>query len=146
MGAIQGAINSVLGTAAGAIGTAKVSKASSDAAKSAATRELIDISEAAPKLEEEIKGQEEEVTNKIEDVAKTTQGHQEELNKINEAEAAGFESDEQEAQATARREEINEDIEKRKLALGTAQGKLTAMTMQRDYYKERVAKITGGKR
>lgn len=146
MGAIQGAINSVLGTAAGAIGTAKVSKASSDAAKSAATRELMDITEAAPKLDVDIKGQEDVVTEKIEDVAKTSQGYQEELNKINEAEAAGFESDEQATQAEARREEINKDIEMRKLALSEAQGKLTAMNMQRDYYKERVAKITGGKR
>lgn len=150
MGAIQNSINSVLGTATVLTAGGKKLKTDADALESAKMQEKVTLTEAVPKLEEDIGAQEEAVTDALIDSVKTKQKYQPELDAIKKAEAKGFtkgpKGQQKAAQAAARGEEIGIELQKRETALKAAQGKLDAMKMQRDLYKERLAKLTGGKK
>ena len=146
MGAIQNSINSVLGTATVLAAGGKKLKTDAEALESAKMQEKVTLTEAVPKLEEDIGAQEEAVTDALMDSVKAKQKYKPELDRIAESEKRGFESDEQAASAAARQEEIGIELQKRETALKAAQGKLDAMKMQRQLYAERLAKLTGGKK
>ena len=150
MGAIQNSINSVLGTAAVVAAGGKKLKTDAEALESAKTQERVTLTEAIPKLDEDITKQGGAVDSAIEDLAKTKQKYQPELDSIAKAEKKGFtkgpKGEQKAAQAAARREEIGIEIQKRETALKTAQGKLDAMKLQRTIYAERLSKLTGGKK
>ena len=150
MGAIQNSINSVLGTATVLAAGGKKLKTDAESLESAKMQETVKLTEAVPKLDEEITKQGGAVDSAIEDLAKTKQKYQPELDAIAKAEKKGFskgpKGQQKAAQAAARREEIGIELQKREEALKTAQGKLDAMKLQRDIYAKRLAKLTGGKR
>lgn len=150
MGAIQNSINSVLGTATVVAAGAKKLKTDSEALESAKMQESVKLTEAVPKLDEGISKQGDEVDNAMMARNQAKQKYQPELDAIAKAEKKGFskgpKGQQKAAQASARRDEISEEISKRELALKTAQGKLDAMKLQRTIYAERLAKLTGGKK
>lgn len=150
MGAIQNSINSVLGTATVVAAGAKKLKTDEEALKFSQEQEKVKLAGELPKLEEDIGAQEEAVNNALIDRNQTKQKYKSELERIAEAEKKGFskgpKGQQKAAQAAARREEIGIEIDKRELALKTAQSKLDAMKMQRDLYSKRLAKLTEGER
>ena len=150
MGAIQNSINSVLGTATVLAAGGKKLKTDADALESAKMQEKVTLTEAVPKLEEDIGAQEEAVTDALMDSVKAKQKYQPELDRIAEDEKKGFtkgpKGQQKAAAAAARGEEIGIELQKRETALKAAQGKLDAMKMQRQLYAERLAKLTGGKK
>ena len=150
MGAIQNSINSVLGTATVLAAGGKKLKSDAEALESAKMQEKVTLTEAVPKLEEDIGKQEEAVTDALMDSVKTKQKYQPELDAIAKAEKKGFtkgpKGQQKAAAAAVRGEEIGIELQKRETALKAAQGKLDAMKMQRDLYQERLAKLTGGKK
>ena len=150
MGAIQNSINSVLGTATVLAAGGKKLKTDAEALESAKMQEKVTLTEAVPKLEEDIGAQEEAVTDALMDSVKAKQKYQPELDRIAEAEKKGFtkgpKGQQKAAAAAVRGEEIGIELQKRETALKAAQGKLDAMKMQRQLYAERLAKLTGGKK
>lgn len=122
MGAIQGAINSMMGTvAAAAVGTKKLGEM-----KEAETLEGIKLTEEVPAMQEQIAQGAEELTQAQAKLEKTKSGRNE-LGQFR------------------KRTDVMKDVKMQELAVQSLQGKQEAQKMKVDYMQKRLNQLRGVK-
>lgn len=134
MGAIQGAINSALGTVATAAAAGKHFKNQAEQIKSSELGEMATLNELVPKNEEEIQKLQEDITGA------STQLDQE-IDEFNFAKEEGSLAEEDYDPLSGKYKQ-EKSIEKHQLALKTMQGQINAKSLQNSIYKERLNALT----